>query len=39
VQFNCVLSDAAKIAANLDMYRDFFTMLIVAQTLLLNSPA
>jgi len=28
VRINCVLSDAAKIAANLDMYRNFFAMLV-----------
>ena len=31
MQINCVLSDAAKIAANLDMYRNFFRCARVAQ--------
>jgi hypothetical protein len=28
VQFNSVLSDVKKTAANLDMYRNFFAMLV-----------
>jgi hypothetical protein len=28
VHINCVLSDPEKIAANLDMYRNFFVMLV-----------
>ena len=28
MQLNCVLSDLEKITANLDMYRNFFAMLV-----------